>query len=728
VSVRVYRLILQRQNADPRTVELRRGQSVILGRSMDCDVLLDDPGISGMHMRLVHRPDGKVQVQDFGSAVGTLVNSQRTREALLSGGETLQVGAWSGTGDFAEVAAPPSDLPQFSRPLTGVGLPRSPEGRQVSSARLAPVGTQPPGAPPHSNPPALTPQQQQNMLQRVLGQAASIQGPAPSVAGPVASVGAPQVMGGGPRVAPPMVMQAPVRTAVPMFRSQQLQDMVEEPKENTTTSELINETSRFDQLDTIFSRIEDDAAALRALYRLMKRLNGVSDRQELFHTLAELSLETFPQSTHVSLFMRGADGTLAPALTRSREAEDGTHSVPVSHTLLSYIEERREAILFTDGDQALRNSDSIVSGQLKSGLVAPLWDHREIRGVIQVESRKLMGRFFRRDLELITLMANQAALVISNVAMTDSLVKLNADLKSASDRLKETNDKLQEYNQSLEAEVNKRTGQLARATEEALKAREAAEQANRSKSQFLANMSHELRTPLNAIIGYSEMLGEEAEDMGEAQMVADLKKILTAGKHLLELINGVLDLSKVEAGKMDLYLETFNASRMLEDIVAIIKPLVDKNANSLITLFPREPVTMHADLTKVRQALFNLLSNACKFTEKGTVTLRAERTMRHGLEFVSFSVTDTGIGMTPEQQQKMFQPFTQAEASTTRKYGGTGLGLALSQRFARMMGGDITLTSEQGKGSTFTMHVPVSVELRPEPQGETPVLTENSQG
>jgi signal transduction histidine kinase/DNA-binding response OmpR family regulator len=265
----------------------------------------------------------------------------------------------------------------------------------------------------------------------------------------------------------------------------------------------------------------------------------------------------------------------------------------------------------------------------------------------------------------------------------------------------------------------------ARVQSELKAEKEAAETANRTKSQFLANMSHELRTPLNAIIGYSEMLQEEAEEMGEARVAADLQKIHAAGKHLLTLINDILDLSKIEAGKMELFLETFNLRDALADVVATVQPLAEKNDNRLEVRCGPELGMMRADLTRVRQCLFNLLSNAGKFTEHGVITLEAERVRpstpagrpnRAGAadgsvpgDRIVFRVRDTGIGMTPEQTERLFREFTQADASTTRKYGGTGLGLAISRRFCRMMGGDITVASEVGRGSAFTVSLPAIV-------------------
>src|SRR5690606_38927555 len=268
-------------------------------------------------------------------------------------------------------------------------------------------------------------------------------------------------------------------------------------------------------------------------------------------------------------------------------------------------------------------------------------------------------------------------------------------------QLAEQNARIQTYSEELLA-----------AREEAEEARREAEVANRAKSQFLANMSHELRTPLNAIIGYSEMLMEDAEDTGNDALTPDLKKIRAAGRHLLDLINGVLDLSKIEAGRMELHVETFAVDELLGGVTATITPLAEKNRNRLTVDAERAPASMRSDLTKVRQILLNLLSNASKFTEDGAITLTVEAA---GAD-VRFRVSDTGIGMTEEQQARLFQPFVQADASTSRKFGGTGLGLTISRHFAQMLGGDITLESTVGVGTTFTVRLPRGEEAAPPPE------------
>jgi signal transduction histidine kinase/DNA-binding response OmpR family regulator len=294
-------------------------------------------------------------------------------------------------------------------------------------------------------------------------------------------------------------------------------------------------------------------------------------------------------------------------------------------------------------------------------------------------------------------------LIESFNAMLGTIENKTAELEQARTTAEGAKEQLEEANRTLEARVEDRTKLLAKAVKDA-------EEASKAKSSFLAKMSHELRTPLNAIIGYSEILREDAVDDGDTRTAEDLDKVLNAARHLLGLINDVLDISKIEAGKMELYLETFDIPKTVHEVIATAQPLVGKKGNVLALDCPPDIGAMHADATKLRQMLLNLLSNASKFTEKGTVTLKISRVPDE--DSIDFAVIDTGIGMNPEQLSRLFQAFSQADASTASKYGGTGLGLAISKQFAQMMNGDITVTSAAGVGSTFTIRLPGRVETK----------------
>ena len=323
---------------------------------------------------------------------------------------------------------------------------------------------------------------------------------------------------------------------------------------------------------------------------------------------------------------------------------------------------------------------------------------------------------------------NQLGVTVFFGAMSIHLAKTYA---MASRRLEQQAVELTESNHRLRSANEEIEQQRQLLTE----AKNLADSANKAKSQFLANMSHELRTPLNAIIGYSEMVTEELEDMGEKSLVPDLQKIQAAARHQLDLINDILDLSKIEAGKMTIFVEDFDVAKLVNEVASTVQPLVRKNANKLEVDCGADVGWMRTDQTKVRQMLFNLISNAAKFTDNGMITLLVGRAKRdlgpaaesqvsgvslkgtaHGplnpetVPLITFSIRDTGIGMTAEQIGKLFQAFTQADASTTRKYGGTGLGLAISQKYCQMMGGDLTVASELGKGSAFTFTLPAVVE------------------
>jgi signal transduction histidine kinase/DNA-binding response OmpR family regulator len=316
---------------------------------------------------------------------------------------------------------------------------------------------------------------------------------------------------------------------------------------------------------------------------------------------------------------------------------------------------------------------------------------------------------------------------LSREELLEDLQAKNEELRKSTQEILAAKRLAEEATSALQIQVHE-LGQARRAMlnilEDLEEAKQEALEATKAKSTFLANMSHELRTPMNAILGYSEMLMEDAEDQGQEDFIPDLQKIHTAGKHLLGLINEILDLSKIEAGKMDLFLESFDVARMINDVASTLKPLVDKNANTLQVHVPPDLGTMHADLTKVRQSLFNLLSNASKFTEKGTITLEAAPVLRDGAKWLSFRVADTGIGMTPEQIDKLFQPFVQADASTSRKYGGTGLGMTITQLFVKMMGGEMNVASEPGAGTSFTVLLPAEVKVPPPAEVPTPEAAE----
>jgi signal transduction histidine kinase len=388
----------------------------------------------------------------------------------------------------------------------------------------------------------------------------------------------------------------------------------------------------------------------QALFAFSREVRTMIDLPDLLRVLVERVTDLF-HVAHGAVFMLAADGSNQQVESRRLPLSPGaTKPLPLDGDLLDQLQ---------SGEVVSRPRDSTFP------LLVPLLSpgERDLVGVLALGSRLSGLGYSHDDRALLIQFADQAGTAIYVAQLIGE----------------------------KQAEVRRK---------------EAAEAASRAKSVFLANMSHELRTPLTAVIGYSELLQEEARELGYADFVPDLEKIQVAGKHLLTVISGILDFSRIEADKMELYLETFDVAASIRDVALTIRPLVEKNGNSLRVQVADDLGAMHADRIKVQQVLFNLLSNAAKFTAGGVVTLAADR--ERG-KWIVFRVTDTGIGMTEEQIEHIFEVFAQADNSTTRKYGGAGLGLAISQRFCQMMEGEISVESEMGKGSTFTVRLPVEV-------------------
>jgi len=443
---------------------------------------------------------------------------------------------------------------------------------------------------------------------------------------------------------------------------------------------------------------------LQILIKVSQLLSSPEKIEALLQKILDLIFDIM-EAEYVAILMTSEGGSLEPTVAKSRRPGE---SGGFSSTIAKYVLDKNVSVLSSDAskDSRFDKAMSILSQSIRSSMCVPLRVKERVIGVIYVDNRTVSDRFAEEELEFLTGLANQAAIALENSMLYRQLEEEAREreqdlIHQVEERTKNLSEALREAEtERKEAERQQQIAELAMA---------AATDANLAKSQFLANMSHELRTPLNAIIGYSEILQEESEELGLDQLSPDIKKIRTAAQHLLALINDILDLSKIEAGKMDLYLEEFGLFNLVRDVTSTIHPLVEKNSNRLEVNCPEEVGRMRADLTRIRQILFNLLSNAAKFTEQGTIRLDVSREDLKGVDWISFRVTDSGIGMSQENLKKVFQPFAQADASTTRKYGGTGLGLAISRRFCEMMGGDITVESEPGVGSTFTVMLPAVV-------------------
>src|SRR6267378_797184 len=456
---------------------------------------------------------------------------------------------------------------------------------------------------------------------------------------------------------------------------------------------MMSEKLRRSQLE-----IEEDQRRLEQ--RVAERTSEVEARtRELMRSVAELqALNEVGQAVSSSLDLETVLATVIARAVRLADADSGTlyqfyeadgvfdprANFGVSDEMIEKL--RGSRIGLGDGPVgmcAVNRAPVQVTDVELSQRVSTLWVHDGIRAVVAVPllrdehvtgalviRRKVSGEFAPSIAKLLQTLASQSVMAIENA-------RLFKESQAKSEQLAE---------------------------------------ASKLKSQFLANMSHELRTPLNAIIGLTEMLHEDARDLKRAEELEPLERVLRAAHHLLELINDILDLSKIEAGRMDMHVEAFAIAPLVDDVISTISPAAAKNGNEIIVHCPPDVGEMHADQTRIRQALLNLVSNANKFTEHGSVTVDVARVMSKGSEEITMAVRDTGIGMSCEQMGRLFQEFVQADPSTTRKYGGTGLGLAISRRFCQMMGGEITVESQLGKGSTFTIRLPARIEsVQPAP-------------
>ncbi|TLY71825.1 MAG: response regulator [Gammaproteobacteria bacterium] len=456
---------------------------------------------------------------------------------------------------------------------------------------------------------------------------------------------------------------------------------------------MMSEKLRLSQLE-----IEEDQRRLEQ--RVAERTAEVEARtRELMRSVSELQvLNEVGQAVSSSLDLETVLGTVIARAVRLGEADSGTlyqfdeaegvfgprANFGVSDEMIQALRDlriglgdgpvgmcavQRAPVQLSDAELARRTAISPrthlfwASEGIRSVIAVPLLRDEHVTGALVIR-RKVSGEFAPPIVKLLQTLASQSVLAIENAR--------------------------------LFKESHAKSEQLA--------------EASKLKSQFLANMSHELRTPLNAIIGLTEMLLEDAGELKHAEEVEPLERILRAAHHLLELINDILDLSKIEAGRMDLHVESFPIGPLVDDVIATIRPVAAKNGNEIIVHCPPDIGDMHADQTRICQALLNLVSNANKFTERGHVTVEVARVTDRGRAEITMTVADTGIGMSPEQVGRLFQQFVQADPSTTRKYGGTGLGLAISRRFCQMMGGDIAVQSELGRGSTFTIRLPARIE------------------
>ncbi len=466
--------------------------------------------------------------------------------------------------------------------------------------------------------------------------------------------------------------------------------VAEKPRDKVSTSALKIKQKDFQE------RSKDK---LQILLEVSELLSSPEDIDILLQKIVDFLFVIMDVDRVAILMVNEETGLLEGRITRSSvETHEG--ETIYSSSIVNYVLQKSVSVISSDAreDPRFGDTSSIMKQSIRSSICVPLKTREKVIGVLYVDNVSVPMRFVAEDLEFLSVFGNQAAVAIENSKLYN---KIEDDARSRE--------------QELMSLVEDRTRNLQVEKEKAERATSVAEEANKFKSQFLANMSHELRTPLNAIIGYSEMLQEEAQELGVQDLNGDLQKIQAAGKHLLALINDILDLSKIEAGKMDLFLEPFGLPGLLDEVVTTVRPLMKKNGNTMIFEPNKELGTIHADMTRLRQVLFNLLSNAAKFTKDGKVTLEVVRANDQEGDWITFRVSDTGIGMTQEQLGRLFQAFSQADSTTARKYGGTGLGLIISLRFCQMMGGTISVESEPDAGTTFTVKLPAQVQTPARP-------------